>query len=104
MSQKSGTATHTGPLRFTEKQGQYLAFINAYTQMHGRPPAEADLQRYFRVSPPSVHQMVLTLERIGLIKRQPGLPRSIQLLVEPEALPILRSAENQPVKSSVQRY
>lgn len=89
---------------FTPKQGQYLAFIYAYTQMHDRPPAEADLQRYFRVSPPSVHQMVLTLERIGLIKRQPGVPRSIQLLLQPEALPILRSANNQPVKTSVQRY
>ena len=48
--------------RFTPKQGQYLAFIYAYTQVLGRPPAEADLQRHFRVSPPSVHQMVLTLE------------------------------------------
>jgi len=89
---------------FTEKQGQYLAFIYAYTQVLGRPPAEADLQRHFRVTPPSVHQMVLTLERAGLIRRQPGVARSIQLLVQPEALPILRSADNQPVISSVQRY
>ena len=104
MNQMPGLCHHASEPSFTPKQGQYLAFIYAYTQMHGRPPAEADLQRYFRVSPPSVHQMVLTLERIGLIKRQPSVARSIQLLVEPEALPILRSAENQPVKSSVQRY
>lgn len=45
---------------FTPKQGQYLAFIYAYTRLHRRPPAEADMQQYFRVSPPSVHQMVLT--------------------------------------------
>ena len=89
---------------FTPKQGQYLAFIYAYTQLHGRPPAEADLQRYFRASPPSVHQMVLTLERAALIRRQPGVARSIRLLIAPEALPILRSTENQPVISSVQRY
>lgn len=89
---------------FTPKQGQYLAFIYAYTQVLGRPPAEADLQNHFRVSPPSVHQMVLTLERVGLIKRQPGVARSIQLLVAPENLPILRAAEKQPVISSVQRY
>ena len=50
---------------FTEKQGQYLAFIWAYTRVLGRPPAEADLQRHFQVTPPSVHQMVLTLEREG---------------------------------------
>jgi DNA-binding MarR family transcriptional regulator len=89
---------------FTAKQGQYLAFIYAYTQVLGRPPAEADLQRHFRVSPPSVHQMVLTLERAGLIRRQPGVARSIQLLLDPVNLPILRPAEKQPVTSSVQRY
>ena len=44
---------------FTPKQGQYLAFIHLYTRLHRRPPAEADMQQYFRVSPPSVHQMVL---------------------------------------------
>jgi DNA-binding MarR family transcriptional regulator len=87
--------------RFTLKQGQYLAFIHAYAQINGRPPAEADLQRFFRVTPPSVHQMILTLERARLIRRQPGVARSIQLLVAPEALPIL---QNQTVKTSVSRY
>jgi len=86
---------------FTAKQGQYLAFIHAYACIFGRSPAEADLQRHFRVSPPSVHQMVLTLERQRLIKRQTGVARSIEILIEPEKLPTLRA---QPVKSSVQRY
>ena len=75
---------------FTDKQGQYLAFIDAYTRVHGRAPAEADMQRHFGVTPPSVHQMVLTLERAGLIPRQPGLARSIQVLVDPDRLPRLR--------------
>jgi LexA DNA binding domain len=74
---------------FTDKQGQYLAFIHAYTLVLGRPPAEADLQRHFRVTPPSVHQMVLTLERAGLIRRRLGVARSIELLVDAEALPPL---------------
>jgi hypothetical protein len=74
---------------FTPKQGQYLAFIYAYTRVLGRPPAEADLQRHFGVSPPSVHQMVLTLERAELIRRQPGVARSIEVLVTPELLPVL---------------
>jgi SOS-response transcriptional repressor LexA len=86
---------------FTDKQGQYLAFIDAYTRVNGRSPAETDMQRHFRVSPPSVHQMVLTLERAGLIRRQPGLARSIEVLVEPERLPVL--SRTQPVNSSVQR-
>ena len=73
----------------TPKQGQYLAFIHLYTRLHRRPPAETDMQQYFRVSPPSVHQMVLTLEREGFIKRQPRSPRSIELLVDPKHLPEL---------------
>ena len=75
---------------FTDRQGQYLAFIYAYTRVNGRPPAEADMQRYFRVTPPTIHQMVLTLERAGLIRRQPGMARSIEVLVAPECLPVLR--------------
>ena len=74
---------------FTPKQGQYLAFIHLYSRLHRRAPAEADMQEYFRVSPPSVHQMVLTLERAGFIRRQPRTPRSIELLVDPNQLPDL---------------
>lgn len=48
------------------------------------------MQRHFGVTPPSVHQMVLALERAGLIRRHPGVPRSIELLVAPENLPILQ--------------
>jgi len=65
---------------FTTKQGQYLAFIHAYIKLNRRPPAEADMQRFFRVTPPSVHRMVVELERLQLIRRQPGVPRSIELL------------------------
>jgi len=76
--------------RFTQIQGQYLAFIYAYSRIFKRSPAEADMRRHFQVTAPSVHQMVLTLEKAGLIKREPGAARSIQLLLAPEALPILR--------------
>ena len=75
--------------RYTDKQGQYLAFIYYYTKIHGRAPSEGDMQRYFNVSPPSVHQMVLTLEARGLIDRVPGQSRSIQLLIPREQLPDL---------------
>jgi len=70
-------------------QGQYLAFIYTYGKIHGVAPAEADLQRYFKVTPPSVHQMILTLERRGLISRVPGKARSIVLLVPRADLPAL---------------
>lgn len=74
---------------YTEKQGQYLAFIYYYSKIHGRAPAEAEMQQYFRVSPPSVHQMVLTLEARGLIARTPGQARSIRLLIPLADLPDL---------------
>ena len=89
---------------FTPRQGQYLAFVHAYTLVIGRPPAEADMQRFFRVSGPAVHQMVVGLERAGLISRKPGVPRSIHLLVPRAELPELRPDHDQPVKTSVQGY
>ncbi len=44
-------ANGSGP-GFTPKQGQYLAFIHAYTLVNGRPPAQADMQRFFQVTRP----------------------------------------------------
>ena len=74
---------------YTHLQGQYLAFIHYYIKLNRRPPAETDMQRYFRVSPPSVHQMVVRLEENGFIKRTPGQARSIELLLPLEQLPRL---------------
>jgi DNA-binding transcriptional regulator YdaS (Cro superfamily) len=74
---------------FTALQGQYLSFIHAYEGIHGCAPAEADLRRYLGVTPPSVHQMILTLERKGLITRVPGGARSIALRISPAELPPL---------------
>jgi DNA-binding MarR family transcriptional regulator len=75
--------------RFTAKQGQYLAFIWAYSKINRRAPAEADFQRYFKVTAPSVHQMIKTLHQMGLIEKQPGVARSVKLRVPPQELPIL---------------
>jgi len=74
---------------YTPKQGQYLAFIYYYTKINRQPPAEADMVKYFRVSAPSVHQMVVTLDNNGLIERVAGQGRSIRLLLTREELPDL---------------
>ena len=74
---------------YTDRQGQFLAFIHAYTKLHGQPPAEADMERHFRVTPPTIHDMILLLEEKKLISREPGVPRSIRVLVPPEQLPPL---------------
>ena len=75
--------------KYTPRQGQYLAFIHYYTKLHGRAPAEADMEEYFGVACSSIHQMVLTLEKRGLITRTPGEARSIRLLLPREELPDL---------------
>jgi len=80
--------------RFTDKQGQYLAFIRTYTLIHRQPPAEADMQRFFRVTPPSVHRMVLELEARGLISRTHGAARSIRVILEPQEIPSLLDPES----------
>jgi repressor LexA len=75
--------------QFTPRQGQFLAFIHAYSKLNRQSPAEADIQRFFSISSASTHQMVVTLERHGFIKRVPGASRSIQLLVPHTDLPEL---------------
>jgi repressor LexA len=74
---------------FTAKQGQYLAFIHYYTKINHCPPAEADFQRYFRVSPPTVHAMLVALQDRGWISRVPGRARSITLNLTRDSLPDL---------------
>ena len=82
------TAGESKP-KYTNKQGQYLAFIYHYTRVHNYPPAETDLQAYFGVTPPTVHQMILRLEEKQLIKRIPRQARTIEVLLPPEQLPPL---------------
>lgn len=71
----------------TPAQGRYLAYIRAYTDGFGLPPAESEIAEAMGVSPPSVNQMMKTLERKGLIRRQSGVPRSIEILVADDAVP-----------------
>jgi Mn-dependent DtxR family transcriptional regulator len=84
---------------FTETQGQYLAFIHTYVLLNRQAPAEADFQRFFCVTAPSVHSMIKQLERLGFIRRTPREARSIELLVPADQLPTL-----QPIKTSVAGY
>ena len=74
---------------YTPRQGQFLAFIYYYTKLNRRPPAEADMQQYFQITAPAVHQMVVKLKEQGFIARTPGQPRSIRLLLAREQLPDL---------------
>ena len=66
---------------FTPTQGRYLAFIQAYINLHGYPPAETEIAAALCVSPPSVNQMVKMLEKKGPLLRQPGQARSLEILI-----------------------
>ena len=74
---------------YTTKEGKYLAFVYYYTKIHRTPPAEADFRRFFRVTPPAVHQMITTLHARGFIDREPGNARSIVLRLTRAQLPDL---------------
>lgn len=81
---RHGATSRTAP--FTPLQGQYLAFMHTYEGIYGCAPAEADLQRHFGVTLPSVHQMVVTPVRTELITRVAGAARSIKVQVAPGTL------------------
>jgi hypothetical protein len=81
---------------FTRRQGQFLAFIHLYRKLHPRGPAELDMVQFFRVTPPSVHGMIVRLEELGLITREPGVPRSVRVAIAEEDIPELEDAQKPP--------
>src|SRR5664280_1205250 len=74
-------------LPYTDKQGQYLTFIHRYIKTRGYSPSESDIQMHFGVAGPTVHQMIVRLETLGLIERIPYTARSIRLLLPEDQLP-----------------
>jgi Mn-dependent DtxR family transcriptional regulator len=81
---------------FTHRQGQFLAFIHLYRLLHKRGPAELDMVKFFRVTPPSVHGMVVKLEELGLIAREPGVPRSARVAIPLDEVPALEPVDGPP--------
>ena len=79
--------------QFTNRQGQYLAYIHLYRKLHRKGPSGADMVQYFRVAPPSVQQMIVNLEHMGLITREPGVPRSVRVAIAVDEIPDLEDAE-----------
>lgn len=91
------SATHRRKkARFTHKQGQFLAFIHLYRRLHRQGPAELDMVQFFRVTPPSVHGMVVKLEQLGLVTREPRMPRSVRVAISEGEIPALEEVEGPP--------
>jgi repressor LexA len=72
---------------FTERQGEFLAFIYRFTVHYGAAPSFEQIADHFGVSSPSVNGMIKTLERRGLLSRVPGVARSLRVLVPTSLLP-----------------
>ncbi len=89
---KSTSARHE-QAPFTHRQGQFLAVIHLYRKLHRQGPAELDLVKYFRVTPPTVHDMIVRLEELGLITREPGVPRSARVAIPEEQIPPLEDLD-----------
>jgi len=75
--------------QFPQKQGQYLAYIHLYRRLHRQGPAESDIARDFGVSPPTVHQMIVKLDELDLITREPGVARSMRVAIPINEIPEL---------------
>ena len=86
-SRRLDEGAEDAPVRFTAKQGQYLAYLHLYRKLHHCSPSESEIAEYFRVSPPAVHQMIVHLEEQGLVTREPGVARSVRVAVPSSAHP-----------------
>lgn len=75
----------------TRRQGQFLAYIREYMlrSEHGVAPTHTELQRFFKLTPPSVNSMLKRLDERGFIRRIPGKARAIELVINPEPIPPL---------------
>lgn len=87
--EKSSSRPGNQKVQFTHRQGQFLAFIHLYRRLNRQGPAELDMVRYFRVTPPAVHGMVVKLEQLGLVTREPGVARSIRVAIPESEIPAL---------------
>ncbi|MBM4071979.1 MAG: MarR family transcriptional regulator [Planctomycetes bacterium] len=81
---------------FTHRQGQFLAFIHLYRKLHRHGPAETDMVKFFRVTPPAAHSIVVKLEELGLVTREPGVARSIRVAVPEQEIPAIEETEGPP--------
>jgi Mn-dependent DtxR family transcriptional regulator len=80
----------------THRQGQFLAFIHLYRRLHRQGPAETDMVKFFRVTPPSAHGMVVKLAELGLVTREPGVARSIRVAIPEDEIPKLEETDGPP--------
>lgn len=90
----------------TARQRQVYEFIRRYLEVNNQPPTIAEIGKQFEMtSPASVHSIVSSLEREGLIRRIPNVSRGIELIEQESAgeefeIPLLGTvAAGQPIEA-----
>jgi repressor LexA len=65
----------------TDRQTEIWQFLVEYVDAHGYPPTVREIGEHVGLASPStVHAHLATLERVGLIKRDPTKPRAVELI------------------------
>jgi repressor LexA len=71
----------TGDPMLTTRQQEIWQFLAAYVDEHGYPPTVREIgEAVGLASPSTVHAHLASLEREGLIRRDPTKPRAIELI------------------------
>ena len=90
----------------TAKQRRIYDFIKRYMESNHEPPTMAEIGKQFQMrSSASVHGILLSLEKEGLIKRIPNVSRGIELVAqamdnEEDEIPLLGIvAAGQPIEA-----
>lgn len=76
-------------VEYSKKQGQYLSFIYYYRKLNKKAPSYLDFEIYFESSPANVNNMIKIIEKKGLIKKERGKARSIELCLNRDQIPDL---------------
>jgi repressor LexA len=92
--------------KLSKRQREIFGYIKRHAAKHGYPPTVRDIGRAVGLTSPStVHGHLASLERAGLLRRDPTKPRAIELLASaagrvarPRGLPLVgQVAAGQPV-------
>ncbi|MHB8861856.1 MAG: IS1096 element passenger TnpR family protein [Pirellulaceae bacterium] len=86
-------------MRFTVRQGQVLAFIDAHCRLKRCEPSAADVADYFHITPPRANQVLARLEEKGLVARQAGVSGSVRVSIPQHAIPALEDLDIPPTPS-----
>ena len=93
-------------MAITARQRQVYEFIRRYLEVNNQPPTIAEIGKQFQMtSPASVHSIVSSLEREGLIRRIPNVSRGIEIIEQESAgeefeIPLLGTvAAGQPIEA-----